>query len=361
LAKAAGTTIDRVSVHTVHQHDGCRCDFTTERILNEYGLGGWRYDTLFLRNTIQSVAGAVRNAKQTAQPVTHLGFGEAKIEKVASSRRIYGEDGKVKMTRWSRSKDSAIIAAPEGLIDPWLKCVSFWNDDQAIAVLSYYATHPMSNFGKGDVSSDFPGIARDTREKQLGVPNIYFTGASGNIAAGKYNDGSPEHKAILVARLEKAMRQAWEETKKTPVCSSDLEWNSVEVLLPPAKHLVEEELLAQLSDEQLDSMNRFTAARHLAWLRRTRSGHKINVSALKLGNVWLLNLPGEAFVEYQLAAQKLKPGDHVCTAAYEEYGPGYVCTEIAYSQGGYEPSEEASRVSPEVEQVLLTAINHVLK
>ena len=48
LAKAAGTTTDRVSVHTVHQHDGVSCDFTTERILDEYGLGGWKSDTLFL-------------------------------------------------------------------------------------------------------------------------------------------------------------------------------------------------------------------------------------------------------------------------------------------------------------------------
>ena len=361
LAKAAGTTIDRVSVHAVHQHDGCRCDFTTEGILNEYGLGGWRSDTSFLHNTIRSAAIAVEQATQKAQPFTHLGFGQAKVEKVASNRRILGEDGQVKITRWSRTKDSAAIAAPEGLIDPWLKCVSFWNDDQAIAVLNYYATHPMSHYGKGEVSSDFPGIARDTREKQLGVPNIYFTGAGGNITAGKYNDGSPERRAVLAGRMERAMRQAWEQTKKTPVISSDLEWNNVEVLLPPAKHLVEEELIAQLSDEQSDSLNKFTAAKHLAWLLRTRSGHKVNVSSLRLGNVWLLNIPGEAFIEYQLAAQKLKPGDHVCTAAYEEYGPGYLCTEIAYSQGGYESSERASRVSPEIEQVLLSAIDHVLK
>jgi len=361
LAKAAGTTTDRVSVHAVHQHDGCRCDFTTERILNEYGLGGWRYDTLFLRNTIRSAAIAVRHAIQAAQPVTHLGFGEAKVEKVASNRRILGEDGKVKMTRWSSTKDSAMIAAPEGLIDPWLKCVSFWNEDQPIAVLNYYATHPMSHYRKGNVSSDFPGIAREAREKQVGVPHIYFTGASGNITAGKYNDGSPERRFVLAGRLEKAMRQAWEETKKSPLSKSDFEWNNVEIQLPLGKHLVEEELLAQLSDEQLDSLNKFVAAAHLAWLRRTISGHKVNVSALKLGNVWLLNLPGETFVEYQLAAQKMKPGGHVCAAAYEEYGPGYVCTEIAYSQGGYESSERASFISPETEQVLLTAINHVLK
>jgi len=361
LAKAAGTTIDRVSVHSIHQHDGAECDFTTARILEKYGLGGWRYDTLFSLKSIQSVAGAVKIAKQKAKPVSHIGFGEAKVEKVASSRRILGEDGKVKIVRYSSTTDPAAIAAPEGVIDPWLKCVSFWNQDQPIAILNYYATHPLSHYGKGDVSSDFVGIARESIEEELEVPNIYFTGAGGNIAAGKYNDGSHERRFVLASRMEKAMKQAWESTTKTEVLLSDVEWNNVEVLLPLGKHLVEEELIAQLSDKELDPWEKYEAATELAWFQRTMSGHKVNVSALKIGNIRLLNIPGEAFVEYQLAAQKMKPGDHICTAAYEEYGPEYICTEIAYTQGGYESSPSASLVAPEVESVLLKAIGQVLK
>jgi hypothetical protein len=267
----------------------------------------------------------------------------------------------IKIVRYSSTKDSAAIAAPEGLIDPWLKSVSFWKDDQPIAILNYYATHPMSHYGKGDVSSDFAGIARDKRERQLGALNIYFTGAGGNIAAGKYNDGSPERRAVLAERVEDAMRLAWEGTEKVPMSTSDFEWKNTEVQLPLAKHLNEDELISRLKDEKLDSLKKFTAAKHLAWLRRTNSGHYANVSALKLGQVWLLNLPGEAFIEFQLAAQKMRSEDHVCTAAYGEYGPGYICTEVAYKQGGYESSERASRVDPGAESVLLTAIKQVLK
>jgi hypothetical protein len=361
LAKAAGTSTDRVAVHTVHQHDGLNCDFTIEAILDEYGLGGWKSDTAFLRSAIRSVAVAVEQAKQNARPVTHLGFGQAEVEKVASNRRIIGEDGKVRITRWSRTTDTAAIAAPEGLIDPWLRCVSFWDGEEAIAVLNYYTTHPMSHYGKGDVSSDFPGIARDKREKELGVPHIYFSGAGGNITAGKYNDGSPENRPVLAGRMETAMRQAWEATEKTPLKASDFDWNITKIMLPLADHLIEEELLARLADPQSDSTSKLVAADHLAWLRRTHEGHKVKVSSARIGNVWLLSLPGETFIEYQLAAQEMKPGGNVCTAGYEEYGPGYVCTEIAYSEGGYESSERASCVSPEVEEMLLAAISEVLK
>jgi hypothetical protein len=219
----------------------------------------------------------------------------------------------------------------------------------------------MSYYGKGDVSSDFPGIARDNCEKQLGVPHIYFTGASGNIAAGKYNDGSPERRIVLANRMEEAMQKAWKQTLKTPLIQSDFSWKNNEIQLPLGKHLVEEDLIASLLDDQEDSLTKFTAAKQLAWLRRTMSGHKVNISAIQFANVRLLNLPGESCLEYQLAAQNMKPGEDICTAAYEEYGSGYICTKIAYSQGGYESSNRASFVAPEVESVLLTAIEKVLE
>ncbi len=362
LAKAANTTTDRVSVHAVHQHDGARCDFTTERILDSYGLGGIRYDTAFMAKTIQNAALAVATASQNAQAVTHLGFGKAKVEKVASNRRVLGDDGKVAIIRWSKMTDSAAIAAPEGLIDPWLQSVSFWNEDMPLAVLTYYATHPQSYYGQGDVTCEFVGIARNAREQALdGVPHIHFNGAGGNITAGKYNDGSEAMRPVLANRVETGMQQAWENTEKTPISANDLSWKNTAVALPLGNHLVAEDLRNVLSDEQATFNERFTAAKHLAWLQRTEMGNTISVSSLRLGKVWLLNLPGELFIEYQLAAQQMKPGEEVCTAAYEEYGPGYIGTEISYTQGGYETSERASRVAPEAEGVLMDAIREVLQ
>lgn len=362
LAKAANTTVDRVSVHALHQHDGLRCDFTTESVLAEYDLGGTRYDTAFLVKTIQNAAEAVEIAAQNAQLVTHLGFGKAKVEKVASNRRVLGEDGKVAIIRWSKMTDPAAIAAPEGLIDPWLQSVSFWNEETPLAVMTYYATHPQSYYGQGDVTCEFVGIARNARERALGdVPHIHFNGAGGNITAGKYNDGSEAMRPVLTNRMETGMQQAWENTEKKPIAAEDLAWKSTSVMLPLGKHLVEDSLTAILSDEQATADEKFTAAKHLAWLRRTEAGHTINVSSLRLDKVWLLHLPGELFIEYQLAAQKMRPNEHVCTAAYEEYGPGYIGTEISYSQGGYETSERATRVAPEVEGVLMQAIQEVLE
>src|SRR5678815_5005522 len=54
LAEAAHTTIDRVSVHALHQHDGVVCDFTMEKIVNEYKIEPTQFDDTFLYKAIQN-------------------------------------------------------------------------------------------------------------------------------------------------------------------------------------------------------------------------------------------------------------------------------------------------------------------
>jgi hypothetical protein len=361
LAAAAGTTIDRVSVHTLHQHDAPRCDFTIERIMAEYGLGGRSIDNAFTEDVIQRTAIAVKTAIKNAQLVTAIGCGQAKVDSVASNRRLMDAAGNI-TTRWSSTTDAVMRAAPEGLIDPWLKCISFWNGNKPVALLTYYTTHPQSYYGTGDVTCEFVGIARNAIEKQLGAPSIHFNGASGNITAGKYNDGSAPQRIVLARHVEEGMMKAWRNTKKYPLRNSSVTWKNIEVELPLGKNLIETDLRRRMVDTTLNIHEKFRAAEKLAWYQRSVAGNKVNISSLKLGKIWLLNIPGEAFVEYQLAAQKMRPKDIVCTAAYEEYGPGYIGTRASYFQkGGYETSDIVSGVSPDVESVLLNAIRTVLK
>jgi hypothetical protein len=80
----------------------------------------------------------------------------------------------------------------------------------------------------------------------------------------------------------------------------------------------------------------------------------------RITSIDILHLPGELFVEYQLAAAEMRPEALVAMAAYGDYGPGYIGTTIAYSQGGYETGP-VSRVAPEVEPVLLDALRELLK
>jgi len=361
LAKAAGTTPDRVAVHALHQHDAPACDLSAAKLLDDLGVNGHRYDARFCRAVIGKAAKAVAKAVGDAQPVTHIGLGQGKIEKVASNRRILGDDGKVKYVRWTATRDPKIRAFPVGTIDPMLKMISFYNGEKRLVVLTYYATHPQSYYRTGKANPDFPGIARNMRQKTTGVMHVHFNGAGGNIGAGKWNDGSKKNRQILADRVAAGMKRAWENTKTIAIAGSDLGWTTEKVTLPPAPHLDEKKLEAILQNAKAKVGARTAAARNLIWLRRCQAKDKIVIGCLKLKTARVLHMPGELFVEYQLAAQKLRPDLFVAMAAYGDYAPGYIGTEIAYSQGGYETSQRASRVAPQVEQVLMGAVKKLLK
>ena len=102
LAKAAGTTPDRVAVHTLHQHDAPGCDFSAVKLLVDFGLDELFSNSKHSRKVIASTSEALKKAMAHLQPVTHAGFGKAKVEKFDSSIRLLGPDGKVLHGRMSK-------------------------------------------------------------------------------------------------------------------------------------------------------------------------------------------------------------------------------------------------------------------
>ncbi len=358
MAEAARTDPERIALHTIHQHDAPICDFGAERYLRAAGLDPLSYESSFTRKVMLRLTDAIRSSLASAQPFNQIGLGEAPVFKVASNRRILGPDGQVRATRYTSCPDSALRAEPEGLIDPVVSVISFWNDDKPVAVLSYYAVHPQSYYQTGLPNPDFPGIARFYR--QLAVPgalHVHFNGAGGNLGAGKYNDGSHENRGILAQRLADGMKRAWEATRREKITASQISWSIEPVALPPAKYL--ENLDVALKEKASDPIFISNNISKIVWLNRCREGKKINICCLSLGRARILHMPGELFVEYQLAAKAERPDLFVAMAAYGDYGPEYICTDIAYLQGGYEGGD-ASGVAPGSEKILMAAIKNLL-
>ena len=362
IAAAAGTTSDRVAVHTLHQHDAPHVDYTAEQLLRDVSapqLGP--FDGAFARQAMHNTAAAVKEAMQKLQPVTHVGFGSAEVIDVASNRRILGDDGKVRVTRFTATRDAAVRAEPVGTIDPMVNVVSFWNVDVPIAVLSYYAVHPQSYYRMGIPSPDFPGIARFIRQQAVpSAVHVHFNGAGGNLGAGKYNDGSYENRVTLATRLADGMQRAFDATEKTELTPAEVAWTAVKVSLPMTERFDEPRFRTDLQASATNRPASTQAAQKLAWLQRQQSQHQIDIPMLSLGDIRLVHMPGELFVEYQLAAKAMRPDLKVAMAAYGDYGPCYIGTTIAYDQGGYETSEGATNVSPTVEPVLMNAMKQLL-
>ena len=360
LARAAGTSLDRVAVHSLHQHDAPRSDFSSEKLVEELGIEGQGlFQSGFQRQVIEKAAGALLRAMPEARPVTHYGWGSAEVNNVASNRRILDAAGKVREMRFTTTRNPATRAEPVGTIDPEVSLLSFWNGDQAVAVLSYYACHPQSYYRTGVPSPDFPGIARFLRgQGQPSALHLHFNGAGGNIGAGKYNDGNTENRILLAQRLARAMREAWNTTEKDSLAANEVEWDYTAVRLPLPDYLNETRLFERIETKTLEG---YAAISQLAFLRRWQAGYGVDISCLRVGDARVLHMPGELFVEYQLAAKAMRPDLQVAMAAYGDYGTAYIGTEISYTEGGYETSERATNVAPEVEALLMGVMEGLLK
>src|SRR5262245_27376838 len=296
LADAAGTAPERVLVTCLHQHDAPIADLEAQRLLEKHKCAGKICDVDFHERTVQRVARALKESLKTARPITHVGAGQAQVEKVASNRRYLGPDGKPRFNRMSATRDADIRAAEEGTIDPWLKTVSFWDRDRPVLALSCYATHPMSYYGKGGVSADFVGLARRRRQAdEPRIVQIYTSGCSGNVTAGKFNDGAPANRAFLADRIAQAMTAAWKNTKLAPL--NKLAFRSAALRLEPrdGPGFTSEDLKQRLTTDK-KPFGQCLAALGLSWRKRADAGATIDVPAVDFGAAQLVLLPAESYV-----------------------------------------------------------------
>lgn len=335
LAKAAGTTRERVLLSSLHQHDAPVTDQDAAEILTRVGLQGELFDEAFHEQTIARAAAALRDALAEAKPVTHIGLGRARVKQVASNRRVEHPDGRVSFSRGSRSGSSAFHRdAPEGEIDPELKTIRFYHNDKPLVSLHAYATHPMSYYGRGGVTSDFVGLAREQRFRDdQSCRQIYVSGCSGDVTAGKFNDGSQQSRVELTRRMYEAMKEAEANVRRVPL--EQIQFRNAKLQLPfhPKPALTTKSLRAVVDDQSRTVEDRILAAMGLASRERVAKGQPIDFPCLDLGAAQIVLFPGESFVGYQLMAQKMRPDSFVMSIGYGECWPGYVPTKAAFDDG----------------------------
>ncbi len=360
IADAVGTTRDRVLLAAIHQHDAPVADFTAQRLLDEVGLEKSLCDVAFVHNCIARCAAAVRSALDDAQLVTHYGVGVAEVEGVASNRRIVSGSGEVTFGRNSSAPDASIRAKPIGLIDPMLRTLSFWNGDTPVAAMSTYAVHPMSYYGRGGVSADFIGMARSRMQAEIPeVLYLYFSGCSGDVVAGKHNDGTETERAKLAGRMYDAMQRAWKDTERHAL--TNVTFKTVPLTLPmrDTEAFTEAEQRRTLANASTTIFNRNLAAMGLSWRARHAAGEPIDVCAVDFGAAQFLLMPAESFVAYQLAAQRERPDSTVLVAGYGESAPGYIPSESAIQEKFIE-SHTWCWVGPDAPTPMLQAIREAL-
>ena len=79
---------------------------------------------------------------------------------------------------------------------------------------------------------------------------------------------------------------------------------------------------------------------------------------LRVGQGYSVHIPGESFIEYQLGAQAIRPDKFVAMAAYGEQF-GYIGTEKAYGEGGYEITISSTTLA--AEKVIMDGVRKLLQ
>lgn len=346
LAHGAATSRRNVWLHTVHQHAAPYVVEDAYPYLEKARPQALRMSSRYLSALAERLANKAAEAVRNLSEVQRVGTGLARVERVASARRLL-VNGKI-VTRFSSTARTPELAdLPEGDIDPDLRCVTLEGRRGVIAHLMFYATHPQTFCCDGRVSADFVGAARAATEKEASAPVIYFTGCAGDVTVGKYNQGLEEQRRELAARLADGMSRAVRAAAFE--AAPDLAWQTAPLRLVPTGES------AALARAQTDA-EAYRAAIRLAFQRRRPV---LEACALGLGPAWILCLPGEPLLAFQREAQQAAAGRFVCAAGYGDIFPGYLCRDQDYRLGGYEPG--ASHAAPGSEEVIRNMIRNMAK
>lgn len=355
IAAAARTDVSRVALHAVHQHTAPYVDGDAYLLLEKLSDPPLRVSPEFLDQVTRRLASAAQDSLGRLEAFDRIGTGEARVSRVASARRIPTEGGKVIIRFSGDGRKPEMAALPEGPIDPGLKTVTLAAGDRPLVRIHFYATHPQTFCCDGRVSGDFVALARDTLERKEQVFQLYFTGCSGDVTVGKYNDGSLEAREALARRLQEGMETAIASTRLAP--AGPIQWRTAPLALPARSDAVMAAHRARLeSPAEVSGAELYRAAIAVAFARRKQP---LELSALEIGRVRMLYLPGEPMLEFQRYAQSLLPDRFVVVAGYGDVGPGYLCTDRAFTEGGYEPG--ASNAGPGTEALLKQAIRKLLR
>ncbi|MEI6387329.1 MAG: hypothetical protein WCQ50_11880 [Spirochaetota bacterium] len=310
---------------------------------------------------LEGIKPMIRAAAADPRPVRLL-FGSAIEARCAFNRRTVLRDGSAVMCEGSLHPDALYR---EGPIDPEVGVALFTNDGLVpVAALLHYTCHPVHWHPHNAVHSDWPGAWAELVRTSLlpaSIP-LVLNGCCGNVQhADAYNadrEDSPESMArLLTAAVERALASPCR-TEGAPL----LDYRTVRFDLPfrsfPPGIFENAHALLEGHPEPawLDAdKTRFewdwAFAASLLDLEARLAAEKAfeyEIQALRLGDLAILVLPGEPFVEAQLEIKQRSPAKRTFLAHMSNFYVGYIPTPAAILRGGYEtrPSS-ASKLAPE--------------
>ena len=249
------------------------------------------------------IGSAIKDAAASATPC-RLMVGAESAPGHTVNRRIKTTRG-IRPFRTTMPPETVI--GPEGPTDESVNVAAFVDRSGRPVVLVVNAPcHPIHEMCIPQVSPDFPGeMVRQLDRRHPGCVAMFLNGAAGNMNPPLVSGGAGDardHGRLLGDAVDKSL------DKLRYVEGDDLSIASEAVELPA----------------------RDTKGRPLDEPLSTR------ITAVRIGSVVFCFLPGEPFIETSLAIRRAWPGEFTVVVGYADEWIGYVATDRAFDNGGYE-------------------------
>ncbi|MFO8080445.1 MAG: hypothetical protein R6V07_09075 [Armatimonadota bacterium] len=266
----------------------------------------------------------------------------------AANRRAVTMDGCISMVYgdWSEPAAEHRIRFIEGPIDPEVGVAVIRRESLDVAaMLLHHTCHPVCVFSKPLASADWPGAwaaqMRDIFGDQC-VP-LVINGACGNINPACRDDhraigrGLAETTEMVLPGLEFTSEATLDFRRVDlpiplrEVTDEELEW-AEGVLEADPEPPWDPERPGQLVREWIEAASTWSV--HLQRQRDTNLSYEIQV--LRIGDMAIVGLPGEPFVELGLAIKMASPFQPTFIAHCTSHYTGYIPTAGALERGGHE-------------------------
>ncbi len=350
-----GISADNMLIAATHTHYGP----ATITIFND------ERDEQYCDWMVEKIADAVALAQKRLQPA-RLGHNSGRVPDEVFNRRWYMKDGTVKMNPGYLNPNRV---RPAGPVDPEVGLLAAMTPDgQPAAAVMNYALHYVGGPYSETISADYFGFATAALPRMWGHEflAVLANGCCGDINNCNWDAPPPEYPDpfyqarrvgnVVAAEAFKVWNQIrdWSDDVTIAVANAYPTFRRRE---PTEEQLREMEEL--LSGPPQPDNRAWVYALERKRLLDEPLERPAHIQAIRIGDVGIVGLPGEVFVEIGLAIKRQSPFARTLVIELANDWLGYIPTDRALAEGGYETElATSSKASPGTEaQWIQTAVD----
>ncbi len=359
ISEETSLPLDAIFLHCTHTHTGpstmiTERDYTAEEIPIYKKLSDDYKDFLLIR-CIDVAKLAIADLKSAK-----MGYGVGKAPNIAFVRRYRMKDGSVKTNPGVLNPD---IVEPIGQVDERVSVVRFDREGAETIVLTNMGNHP-DTVGGNLISGDWPTLTRHYVEKAIdNTKCIFFNGTQGDVnhvnvhpTKGDFNDMFNDfdgcsrgygHTKYMARVVTGGVLQAFD--KVNYIENDELKFMQKTVQIPANKSETDDLELAEkylkLHKEGKDEEIPFKAmmlttvlaeSQRIVRMKSAPDNFPFLLSAISIGNVAIIGIPGEPFNAIGRALKQTEGYDLVIPCCIVNGYIGYFPMQDSYDEGGYE-------------------------